>query len=325
MRKKWLTIGTALMVSAMMMAGCGNTEAKDAQAESTTAENTPEASKEESEEQDKEEPSEETEGGSFEGMISPVSREEGSGTRGAFIELFGIETKDADGNKVDNTTEMAEVTNSTSVMLTTVEGNEYAIGYISLGSMDDTKVKALNIDGAEATVDNIKSGSYKISRPFNIVTKEGLSEVAADFIKYIMSEDGQAVVEDNGYISQGNEGAYEAAELSGKVTVAGSSSVTPVMEKLKEAYVKLNPDVEIEVQQNDSTTGVTSAMEGVCDIGMASRELKDTEISGGVTGTAIALDGIAVIVNKENPISDMTSEQVASIFTGETTDWSEIQ
>ena len=325
MRKKWLTIGIALMVSAMMMAGCGNTEAKDAQAESTTAENTPEASKEESEEQDKEEPSEETEGGSFEGMISPVSREEGSGTRGAFIELFGIETKDADGNKVDNTTEMAEVTNSTSVMLTTVEGNEYAIGYISLGSMDDTKVKALNIDGAEATVDNIKSGSYKISRPFNIVTKEGLSEVAADFIKYIMSEDGQAVVEDNGYISQGNEGAYEAAELSGKVTVAGSSSVTPVMEKLKEAYVKLNPDVEIEVQQNDSTTGVTSAMEGVCDIGMASRELKDTEISGGVTGTAIALDGIAVIVNKENPISDMTSEQVASIFTGETTDWSEIQ
>lgn len=325
MRKKWLTIGTALMVSAVMMAGCGNTEAKD-----TTAESTPEASQEaaspeESEEQDKEEPSEDTEGGSFEGMISPVSREEGSGTRGAFIELFGIETKDADGNKVDNTTEMAEVTNSTSVMLTTVEGNEYAIGYISLGSMDDTKVKALNIDGAEATVDNIKSGSYKISRPFNIVTKEGLSEVAADFVKYIMSEDGQAVVEDNGYISQGNEGAYEAAELSGKVTVAGSSSVTPVMEKLKEAYVKLNPDVEIEVQQSDSTTGVTSAMEGVCDIGMASRELKDTEISGGVTGTAIALDGIAVIVNKENPISDMTSEQVASIFTGETTDWSEIQ
>lgn len=319
MRKKWLTIGTALMVSAMMMAGCGNTEAKD-----TTAESTPEASEEGTSAEESDVPKE-TEGGSFDGMISPVSREEGSGTRGAFIELFGIETKDADGNKVDNTTEMAEVTNSTSVMLTTVEGNEYAIGYISLGSMDDTKVKALNIDGAEATVENIKSGSYKISRPFNIVTKEGLSEVAADFVKYIMSEDGQTVVEENGYISQGNEGAYEAAGLSGKVTVAGSSSVTPVMEKLKEAYVKLNPDVEIEVQQSDSTTGVTSAMEGVCDIGMASRELKDTEISGGVTGTAIALDGIAVIVNKENPISDMTSEQVASIFTGETTDWSEIQ
>lgn len=304
------------MISAMMMAGCGNTENKD---EAASTQETA------GEEKDAESTPEETEGGSFEGMISPVSREEGSGTRGAFIELFGIETKDEAGNKIDNTTDMAEVTNSTSVMLTTVEGNEYAIGYISLGSMDDTKVKALNIDGAEATVENIKSGDYKISRPFNIVTKEGLSEVAADFVKYIMSEDGQRVVEENGYISQGNEGAYEAAELSGKITVAGSSSVTPVMEKLKEGYVALNPDVKIEVQQNDSTTGVTSAIEGVCDIGMASRELKDTELAEGITGTAIALDGIAVIVNKENPINDMTSEQVASIFTGETIDWSEIQ
>lgn len=316
MRKKWLTVGTALMISAMMMAGCGNTENKD---EAASTQETA------GEEKDAESTPEETEGGSFEGMISPVSREEGSGTRGAFIELFGIETKDEAGNKIDNTTDMAEVTNSTSVMLTTVEGNEYAIGYISLGSMDDTKVKALNIDGAEATVENIKNGDYKISRPFNIVTKEGLSEVAADFVKYIMSEDGQRVVEENGYISQENEGAYEAAELSGKITVAGSSSVTPVMEKLKEGYVALNPDVEIEVQQNDSTTGVTSAIEGVCDIGMASRELKDTELAEGITGTAIALDGIAVIVNKENPINDMTSEQVASIFTGETIDWSEIQ
>ena len=316
MRKKWLTVGTALMISAMMMAGCGNTENKD---EAASTQETA------GEEKDAESTPEETEGGSFEGMISPVSREEGSGTRGAFIELFGIETKDEAGNKIDNTTDMAEVTNSTSVMLTTVEGNEYAIGYISLGSMDDTKVKALNIDGAEATVENIKSGDYKISRPFNIVTKEGLSEVAADFVKYIMSEDGQRVVEENGYISQGNEGAYEAAELSGKITVAGSSSVTPVMEKLKEGYVALNPDVKIEVQQNDSTTGVTSAIEGVCDIGMASRELKETELAEGITGTAIALDGIAVIVNKENPINDMTSEQVASIFTGETIDWSEIQ
>ena len=316
MRKKWLTVGTALMISAMMMAGCGNTGNKD---EAASTQETA------GEEKDAESTPEETEGGSFEGMISPVSREEGSGTRGAFIELFGIETKDEAGNKIDNTTDMAEVTNSTSVMLTTVEGNEYAIGYISLGSMDDTKVKALNIDGAEATVENIKSGDYKISRPFNIVTKEGLSEVAADFVKYIMSEDGQRVVEENGYISQGNEGAYEAAELSGKITVAGSSSVTPVMEKLKEGYVALNPDVKIEVQQNDSTTGVTSAIEGVCDIGMASRELKDTELAEGITGTAIALDGIAVIVNKENPINDMTSEQVASIFTGETIDWSEIQ
>lgn len=308
MRKKWLMAGTAAMVSVMMMTGCGSKEEATDTANDTNTESTP---------------TEEAE--SFEGIISPVSREEGSGTRGAFIELFGIEKKDADGNKIDYTTDLAEVTNSTSVMLTTVEGNEYAIGYLSLGSLDENKVKAVNIDGAEATVENIKSGTYKISRPFNIVTKEGLSEAAADFVKYIMSEDGQTVVEENGYISQGNEGAYEAAGVSGKVTVAGSSSVTPVMEKLKEGYIALNPDVEIEVQQSDSTTGVTSTIEGVCDIGMASRELKDTEVAEGVTGTAIALDGIAVIVNKNNPISEMTSEQVASIFTGETVDWSEIQ
>ena len=319
MKKRFLALGTALAVSAIMMVGCGATEKADDTAADTT-QNT------EAEETGAAEEADNTveESTDFSGMISPVSREDGSGTRGAFIELFGIETKDADGNKIDNTTDLAEITNSTSVMMTTVQGNEYAIGYVSLGSLNDS-VKAMNIDGEEATVDNIKSGTYKISRPFNIVTKEGLSEVAADFVKYIMSEDGQAVVEDNGYISQGNEGAYEASGLSGKVTVAGSSSVTPVMEKLKEAYMAVNPDVEIEVQQSDSTTGVNSAIEGICDIGMASRELKDSEASEGITAQAIALDGIAVIVNLNNPISDMTSEQVRSIFTGETQDWSDIK
>lgn len=321
MKRRFLTLGTVLAVSAMMMAGCGaketaNDAAETIQKEETTADDGA------AEDAGEETPAEENT--DFSGMISPVSREDGSGTRGAFIELFGIETKDADGNKIDNTTDLAEITNSTSVMMTTVQGNEYAIGYVSLGSLNDS-VKALNIDGAEATVDNIKSGTYKISRPFNIVTKEGLGEVAADFVKYIMSEDGQAVVEENGYISQGNEGAYEASGLSGKVTVAGSSSVTPVMEKLKEAYMAVNPDVEIEVQQSDSTTGVNSAIEGICDIGMASRELKDSEASEGITAQAIALDGIAVIVNLNNPISDMTSEQVRSIFTGETQDWSDIK
>lgn len=326
MKKRWLTLGTVLVVSAMMMAGCGAKGGADQTADA--------AQKTESETEN------ETAGGTkentgadqaadaadtdFEGLISPVSREDGSGTRGAFIELFGIETKDEAGNKVDNTTELAEVTNSTSVMLTTVQGNEYAIGYVSLGSLNDS-VKALNIDGAEATVDNIKSGAYKISRPFNIITKEGLSDAAADFVKYIMSEDGQAVVEENGYISQGNEGAYEASGVSGKVTVAGSSSVTPVMEKLKEAYAALNPDVDIEVQQSDSTTGVNSAIEGICDIGMASRELKDSEASEGISATVIALDGIAVIVNNDNPISDMTSDQVRSIFVGEIQDWGDIK
>lgn len=321
MKRRLLTLGTVLAVSAMMMAGCGTKENADDAAETTQKEETA-VDDGAAEDAGEEAPAEENT--DFSGMISPVSREDGSGTRGAFIELFGIETKDADGNKIDNTTDLAEITNSTSVMMTTVQGNEYAIGYVSLGSLNDS-VKALNIDGAEATVDNIKSGTYKISRPFNIVTKEGLSEVAADFVKYIMSEDGQAVVEENGYISQGNEGAYEASGLSGKVTVAGSSSVTPVMEKLKEAYMAVNPDVEIEVQQSDSTTGVNSAIEGICDIGMASRELKDSEASEGITAQAIALDGIAVIVNLNNPISDMTSEQVRSIFTGETQDWSDIK
>jgi phosphate transport system substrate-binding protein len=325
MKKRWLSVGSALMLSAVMLAGCGN----DAASESTdTTKGTDAAATEAPADaaatEAPTENAEKTEGGSFEGLISPISREDGSGTRGAFIELFGIETKDADGNKIDNTTDSAEITNSTSVMLTTVQGNDYAIGYVSLGSLNDT-VKAVNIDGAEATVDNIKSGTYKVSRPFNIVTKEGMSDVAADFVKYIMSEDGQKVVEDNGYISQGNEGAYTASGLSGKVSVAGSSSVTPVMEKLKEAYQAVNPDVEVEVQQSDSTTGVTSAIEGICDIGMASRELKDSETSEGVTGTAIALDGIAVIVNQNNPINDLTTDQVMSIFTGETQDWSELQ
>ena len=253
-----------------------------------------------------------------------VSREDGSGTRGAFIELFGVEVKNDAGEKEDMTTEDAEITNSTSVMMTTVAGNMEAVGYISLGSLNDT-VKAVKIDGVEATVDNIKSGSYKIARPFNIATKEDMSEVAADFIKYMMSEEGQKVVEDNGYISQGNEGAYEAAGVSGKIVVAGSSSVTPVMEKLKEAYVALNPDVTIEVQQSDSTTGVTSAVEGVCDIGMASRELKDTELEKGIKGTVIAMDGIAVIVNNDSPIEELSSETVKGIYTGEITDWADAQ
>ncbi len=259
-----------------------------------------------------------------EGPITVVSREDGSGTRGAFIELFGIEEKNDAGEKIDMTTDEAEITNSTSVMMTTIAGNKGAVGYISLGSLNDT-VKAVKIDGSAATVENIKNGSYKIARPFNIATKDGLSDVAADFISFIMSEQGQKVVEDNGYISQGNEGAYSAAGLSGKVVVAGSSSVTPVMEKLKEAYVALNPDVDIEVQQSDSTTGMTSAMEGVCDIGMASRELKDSELDAGLTPMVIAMDGIAVIVNNDSPVAELSSETVKAIFTGEVTDWADAQ
>ena len=262
-------------------------------------------------------------GASMEGAIDVISREDGSGTRGAFIELFGVEQKDASGEKVDYTTDDAEITNSTEVMITSVAGDKQAIGYISLGSLNDS-VKALKIDGAAATVDDIKDGTYKIARPFNIVTTGEVSDVAQDFINFIFSEEGQKVVEDNGYISQGNQGAYTASGKSGKVTVAGSSSVTPVMEKLAEAYKALNSAVTVEVQQSDSTTGVTSSIEGVCDIGMASRDLKEEETAKGAQGQVIAMDGIAVVVNNENPIEDLTSEQVKDIYVGDTTDWSEL-
>ena len=256
--------------------------------------------------------------------ITVNSREDGSGTRGAFIELFGIEEKDANGNKIDNTTVEANITSSTSVMMTTVAGDTYAIGYISLGSLNET-VKAVKIDGAEATTDNVANGSYKVSRPFNIATKGEVSEAAQDFIDFIMSADGQTVVEENGYIKVSDAAAYAGSAPAGKIVVAGSSSVSPVMEKLKEAYLTVNPNVDIEIQTSDSTTGVTSAIDGICDIGMASRELKDSEIEAGLTSATIALDGIAVIVNNDNPMNDLTSEQVKSIFTGAATKWADVQ
>ena len=256
--------------------------------------------------------------------INVVSREDGSGTRGAFIELFGVEEKNDAGEKVDNTTVDAQITNNTSVMMSTVAGNQYAIGYISLGSLND-EVKALKIDGAEASAENVENGSYKVSRPFNIVTKDGLSADAQDFMDYILSTDGQQVVSDDGYIAIKDTKAYEGSCSGEKVVVAGSSSVTPLMEKLKEAYTKVNSNANIEVQQSDSTTGITSASDGLCDIGMASRDLKDEEKSSGLTATVIATDGIAVIVNKENPTDGLTSDQVKSIYVGDTTDWADVK
>lgn len=254
--------------------------------------------------------------------IVVVTREDGSGTRGAFIELFGIEEKDANGNKVDNTTDEATVVNSTSIVMTTVAGNKNSIGYISLGSLNDT-VKAVKIDGTEPTVENIINNAYKVFRPFNIATREGLSKLAQDFIRFILSNDGQKVVEENGYIASSEEGPYSGTKPSGKIVVAGSSSVTPVMEKLKEAYLKLNTNAEIEIQISDSTTGMNSVMEGTCDIGMASGELTENELKS-LKPTVIAMDGLAVIVNKENPISSMTSNQIKAIFRGEITSWNEV-
>lgn len=257
------------------------------------------------------------------GQINVVTREDGSGTRGAFVELFGLEEKNSDGEKVDLTTQNAIVTNSTSVMLTTVAEDGSAIGYASLGSLNDS-VKVVDIDGAEATVENIKDGSYKVSRPFNIVTKDDTNEAAKDFINFILSSEGQAIVEKSGYIPLDDNGSYKSSVNSGKVVISGSSSVTPVMEKLKEAYAKVNPDVTIEIQQSDSSTGVANTVDGTADIGMASRELKDTEEKEGVTATVIAMDGIAVIVNDKNEVDDLTSEQVKDIFAGDTTSWEDL-
>lgn len=259
--------------------------------------------------------------------ISVISREEGSGTRGAFIELVGIEEKNDQGEKIDNTVDTAVITNSTSVAMTSVSEDKASIGYISLASLNDT-VKALKIDGVEPTVKNIQKGKYPIARNFNLVTGDNLSELGKDFINYILSTEGQKTVSENGYIALTEAGKYEASDAAkdgGKITIGGSSSVTPLMEKLAEAYKKVNPKVEVMVQQSDSTTGVTSAIDGSVDIGMASRDLKDTESDKGVKATVIAKDGIAVIVHKDSKQEELTLEQVKDIFTGKITKWSEIK
>lgn len=253
--------------------------------------------------------------------ISVVTREEGSGTRDAFTELTGVLVKDGD-NKTDNTTTSAVTINSTEAVITNVKDNEAAIGYISLGTLNDT-VKALKIGGVEATADNVKSGDYAVSRPFNIAFKGELSDVAQDFVDYIMSSDGQKIVSDNGYVTVSENAAYSGKKPSGKISVAGSSSVSPVMEKLAEAYQKVNTNAKVEIQTSDSSAGMQSAMGGTCDIGMASRDLKDEEKSALKVET-IAKDGIAVIVNNANTRDDLTLDQVKSIYTGETTVWSDI-
>lgn len=255
--------------------------------------------------------------------ITVVSREDGSGTRGAFTELLGIEEEGPDGSTKDMTTDEAIIANKTDVMLTNVAGDEYGIGYVSLGSLSNA-VKAVKVDGVEATAENIKNGTYKVSRPFNIATKDGLSEVAQDFIDFILSQEGQEVVSGD-YIPVSEDAApYAGTMPAGKIVVAGSSSVSPVMEKLKEAYLAVNTNATIEIQTNDSTAGMTAAIDGTCDIGMASRELKDSELEQ-LTPTQIALDGIAVIVNPENPVEDLSTEAIKDIFMGNTLTWSEVE
>ncbi|MGF6990358.1 phosphate transport system substrate-binding protein [Lachnospiraceae bacterium PF1-21] len=257
------------------------------------------------------------------GDITVISREEGSGTRGAFVELIGIEEK-IDGEKVDQTTPDAQITNSTSVMMTTVAEDENALGYISLGSLNDT-VKAIKVDGAAATEENIKKGTYKVARPFNVVRKEGnKNAVVDDFIDFIYSEDGQALVSDNGYIPTLESVVFESAKPKGKAVIGGSSSVSPLMEKLIEAYQTINPQASLELQTTDSTTGVSSTLDGSYDLGMASREIKTEEINKGAIPLAIATDGIAVIVNKRNSLEDITSTDLRAIYVGEILAWDEI-
>lgn len=255
--------------------------------------------------------------------IRVVSREDGSGTRSAFIELFGIEVKGADGSKKDLTTKEAVIAKQTDVMMTNIAGDKYAIGYISLGSINKT-VKAIQIDGVDPTAENVQNGTYPFARPFNIATKGEPAGLAKDFIEFILSGDGQAVVAKSYIAVDENAPAYAGSKPAGKIVVAGSSSVTPVMEKLKEAYLEINPNAIIEIQLSDSSAGMIGAIEGTCDIGMASRALKDSELEQ-LISTQIAWDGIAVIVNNENPVSSLTKEQVRGIFTGELTKWSEIQ
>ena len=320
--KKAISILMAALLCVSVFAACGETESSSSESSSSTSTSTSssETSSEASEESSEAESSEaSTEGTAASGPITVVSREDGSGTRGAFVELIGVE--DEEGN--DMTTVDAEISNSTEVVIQSVAGNTGAIGYISLGSLDDT-VKGVKIDGVEPTAENIENGSYTVSRPFNVATKGELTnEAAQDFMNYIMSEEGQAIVAED-YIPVADVEAFESNGASGSVTISGSSSVSPLMQKLIEGYNAVNPNVDIELQTSDSTTGMTDAINGMSDIGMASRELKQEELDAGLVNTVIATDGIAIIVNNESPIEDLTTEQVRDIYLGNVTDWSEV-
>ena len=321
--KKVLSAILALTLCASMLAGCGNSDTSSAASEGSASDSSASTTSESSASQESsasEESSEASaEGTSASGPITVVSREDGSGTRGAFVELIGV----VDEEDNDMTTVDATISNSTEVVIQTVAGNTGAIGYISLGSLDDT-VKGVNIDGVEPTAGNIENGTYTVSRPFNVATKGELTnEAAQDFMNYIMSEEGQAIVAED-YIPVSGVEPFESNGATGSVTVSGSSSVSPLMQKLIEGYNTVNPDVSIELQTNDSTTGMTNTIDGMCDIGMASRELKQEELDAGLVNTVIATDGIAIIVNNESPITDLTTEQVRDIYLGNITDWSEI-
>lgn len=268
----------------------------------------------------KDEDKKDNSGASSLGNVTVISREEGSGTRDAFTELMDI----VDEDKNDLTVETAEITNSTSVMMSTVAGNVNAIGYVSLGSLSND-VKALSLDGVAPSTDTVKNGSYKLQRPFNIAYIDGkLNDVAKDFISFIMSKEGAKVVDAEGYISIDTNSSYTSTGMSGVVTLAGSTSVAPLMNVLADEYKKLNPDVKIEIQESGSSAGIQSAIEGAVDIAMSSRDLKDDEATK-LKSEKIALDGIAVIINNNNPCNNITAQQVKQIYIGEIKTWDDIK
>lgn len=311
MKKKLLVTMMVAVLALGTLAGCGQTQTADDGAKEPAATESPVAETTTEDQGDGD-----TQSALAGNEITVVSREDGSGTRGAFIELTGVKQDDQDLTTVE-----AIITNSTEVMMTTVAGDENAIGYASMGSMNDT-VKAVAVNGVEATSENVKNGTYSLSRPFNIATLGDVSDVTQDFINFIMSAEGQSVIEGKGYIKiDENAAPFESNGATGKIVVAGSSSVTPVMEKLQEAYLAINSGAEIELQESDSTTGMTQTIDGTCEIGMASRDLKDSEVEAGLVSTSIALDGIAVIVNNANEISDLSTDDIAAIFKGERLEW----
>ena len=315
------SVAAVVTAAAMMMslAACGSSASESAPAAESTAASSSEAASSEA-------ASEAAPAADFDADqdITVISREDGSGTRGAFIELTGVEEKNADGQKVDNTTEAAAIQSSTNGVMTAVANDETAIGYISLGSLNDS-VKAVKVGGVEASAETVQDGSYTLARPFNIVTNgEATDPVAVDFIAYCLSKDGQALATEEGYV--GSEGEdYTSTQPEGKITVGGSTSVSPLMEKLIEAYKTVNPNAALELLTSDSTTGVSGALDGSYTIGMASRELKDSETEGGAVATVLALDGIAVVVNPANTVEDLTVDQIKGVYTGELTVWSDLQ
>ena len=307
----------AIVVAALLLiVGCKKDDTKKETTEKTTTETTETKTEDKSEDK-----TEETTAG---GEIHVVSREVGSGTRGAFTEITKILSKNDKGEEVDSTYEEATIVNSTEGVITAVNGDALAIGYISLGSLND-EVKAVKVDGVEATPENINKGDYKIARPFMLAYHEAnLSDVAKDFIKFIMSKDGQEIVKEDGCIPMETTENYKPANIEGRIAIAGSTSVTPLMEKLVDKYKELNPGFEADIQSNGSSAGIQAAIEGVAEIGMSSRNLKPEELEQ-VESTAIAMDGIAVVVNNDNAIDDISLDNVHKIFVGEVKDWNDVK